>query len=155
MKRVQTLGILVLFLCMLITACSNADAKITIAAGTTTGAAGDTVEIPVTINEDSNVAAADIFVVYDTSKLSYVGYDHSTTFDPNIKTANLEQEGRFHYALATVTPYTEAVTVFTLQLKIADDATGTIPLTVEVETLVDSDSSDLKVKTVNGSITVE
>ena len=155
MKRLHTLIIGMLLVCLLLTACSDADAKITIMAGSVTAAAGETVQIPVTINEESNISAADIIITYDTSKLSYAGYDDSETFSPNVKLGNLEQEGRFHYALATLDPYTEAGTLFTLELKIADGVTGDIPLKVEVPTLVDTEQNALKSKTVSGTITVE
>ena len=155
MKRLKTLVLLLVFVCLLFTACSDASAKITITAGNVTAAAGETVQIPVTINEGSNISAADVIITYDVDKLSYAGYKDSDTFDPNIKTGNLEQDGRFHYALATLTPYTEAGTLFTLELKIADGVTGEIPLKVEVPTLVDTEQAELKVKTVDGTITVE
>ena len=155
MKRLHTLIVGMLLVGLLLTACSDADAKITITAGSVTAAAGETVQIPVTINEESNISAADIIITYDTSKLSYSSYSDSETFSPNVKLGNLEQEGRFHYALATLDPYTEAGTLFTLELKIADGVTGDIPLKVEVPTLVDTEQNALKSKTVSGTITVE
>lgn len=156
MKRVRTIGILVLCLCMiLLTACSGSKADMTISAGQVTATAGETVEIEVTLSEDSNLAATDIEVFFDPSALSYVSYENSDTLSAQIQLGNLAEDGCFHYALATTTPFTDAGTIFTLKLQVAEDAAGEIPLKVEVPTLVNESGEALSAEIVNGSITVQ
>ena len=155
MKRIYRAAILLSCLCIfLLTACSNSGPKVVVSLDKVTAAAEETVEIPVKISENSNVAAADIIVKFDSS-LDYVSYSGGDDFTPDASIGNLMEEGTFKYTLATLTPFTEEGTVFTLNLQIAQDAAGEIPLTLEVPTLVDSDGAKISVDTVNGSIQVQ
>lgn len=155
MKRIYRAAILLSCLCIfLLTACSNSGPKVTVSLDKITAAAGETVEIPVKISENSNVAAADIIVKFDSS-LDYVSYSGGDDFTPDVHIGNLMEEGVFKYTLATLTPFTEEGTVFTLKLQIAQDAAGEIPLTLEIPTLVDSEGAKISVDTVNGSIQVQ
>ena len=155
MKRIYRAAILLSCLCIfLLSACSRSGPKVVLSLDKITAAAGETVEIPVKISENSNAAAADIIVKFDSS-LDYVSYSDGEDFAPDVHIGNLMEEGVFKYTLATLSPLTEEGTVFTLKLQIAQDATGEIPLTLEVPTLVDSEGTKLSVNAVKGSIQVQ
>lgn len=156
MKRiVKILSVLVcLGLILALSGCQG-EASVTVAGGQITATPGGEVTVPITITADSKVAAADVLVRFDDKKLAYMGYDDSDVFDPDMKVGNLEAENRFHYTLATLNSYTEAGTVFSLTFRVADDAKGTIPLKIEVPTLVDADHNVLSCKIEHGKITVE
>lgn len=157
MKRIQT--ILVVLLCLalaLFSGCAGeTEDKTTISAGEVTGAAGEEIKLPISITENSNLAAIKITVTFDPSKLLYVGYDHSETFSPDAKVGNLAAEGRFVYSIATLTPFTEAGDIITLKLKGAEGVTGKIPVNVEIESAVDSEHNPLDIKLVAGSVTIQ
>ena len=155
MKRIYRAAILLSCLCiLLLTACSNSDPKVVVSLDKITAAAGETVEIPVKISAGSNVAATDIIVKFDSS-LDYVSYSDGEDFSPNGCIGNLMEDGSFKYSLITLSPLTEAGTIFTLKLQLAQDAAGEIPLTLEVPTLVDSEGAKIPVDAVKGSIQVQ
>ena len=131
------------------------DAQVVFTAGQVSAKAGETVVLPIIVSENSQVAATDVYVRFDSTQVSYVKYNQGKTFSPTMQAGNLEAEGRFHYTMATVTPFTKSGEMFTVSFKVAEGITGTIPISLEVPTLVDEKIEPLTCAVVDGSITVK
>lgn len=149
----------------------SAAEEVTITVGEVTGKKGDMVEVPITISENSYMTAADMHLLFDTTKLKLVTtyYDDSscidisdTMFDDTwLADGNEKNAGDLYVVLASSNPIglTAGGEMFRVAFEIlADDAT-TADLTLEVDPICgNSDGEteyDIQCTVVNGSVTIE
>lgn len=129
----------------------------TVAAGTVTGDAGETVQVPVTISADSGVAGYKIVINYDSTKVEAKSCSDGIT----MPVVNLENAaaGRVIMTWADSNALTAGGTLFTVEFLIKADApTGEVALDIQKtgdsSTFNGIDGNGKTVQLTNGSINV-
>ena len=119
-------------------------------------APGEKIVVPVLVNADSNVAAVDFVVTYDSDAISYESFSAGLSFKAGISDANEVKKGEIKITMATLTPQKSEGRMCELTFRVADDATpGEIPLNLACTTCCNYDSKPLVNQCQNGSITVK
>jgi hypothetical protein len=146
--------ILVLCLCtILFTACSQKDGLV-LSLGEYQGVVGDTVTVDIHVTENSQIAAADLEVTFDSSALSYVSFKAGESFQNGVADANLTQDGLVKICLATLTPQEQEGTLATLTFTVKDSAKGKSDLGLACTTCCDSATKPITVQCEGGTFSV-
>ena len=129
---------------------------IAFALGNVATSAGEEIVVPILVNADSNVAAVDFIVTYDSDVISYQSFSAGLAFKAGIADANEVTKGQIKITMATLTPPKDAGRMCELTFKVADAATPCeIPLTLDCVTCCDYDTNKLENTCQNGTITVK
>ena len=160
----KCLALLLSLLCVAaILTCAVAYAKDppTLTVGTVDGQPGETVQVPITISNNSGVVALDFHISYDATRLALTQATNGTVFSDdmamfgNAINANpytllwVDELSRPNYTGNGVV----ATLTFTV-LEAAQDGAAAINLTVEQGSTFDVDLSDVVFSVVNGAVTV-
>ncbi|MGN1098351.1 MAG: cohesin domain-containing protein, partial [Clostridia bacterium] len=132
--------------------------------GEVSAKAGEYVDIPVTITENTGVAGFNVQLDYDKTKLTPVSITQDSALTAGTLTSNIQQGGdmsRFDCVTAYwVNPSNITATgeAFTVRFQIAEDAEGEIPVTLtydETDVPCDQNLNELEVEIVNGAVIID
>ncbi len=119
-------------------------------------APGEEIVLPILVNADSNVAAVDFIVTYDSDAISYQSFSAGAAFKAGIADANEVTKGTVKITMATLTPPKDAGRMCELTFKVAESAAPCeIPLSLACATCCDYDTNKLENTCQNGTITVK
>lgn len=82
---------------------------------------GDTVSVVYNIKENSNAAAVDFVVEFDSAKLEYVKTNQIHKIDQGFLTGNLAEDGKVKVAFVTLAPPNQGGDLFSVDFKILSD----------------------------------
>ncbi len=124
------------------------------------GILGDTVEITVSVSANSDIAAADLFVAFNNTKLEYVsgaagdavGAGTISSINPQPAVGDTTE---IMQALASDPVITAGGSLMVLKFKILDGWYGVTPLTLTVGQIVDEFYETMDYGITNGSITCQ
>ncbi len=113
--------------------------------------AGETCSVNIRISQHSNVAASDLLIEFDNTLVSYEGFKAGTVYTSE---AAKQSDSVVKVTSITLTPPEDEAVMGTLEFKVKETATGTIPLKLTSTTCSDYDLNDLAPVCFKGSITV-
>lgn len=118
--------------------------------------AGEKVTLPILVNADSNVAAVDFVVTYDSDLISYEDFSAGSSFKLGIAEANEPKKGTVKITMATLTSQKEAGRMGELTFTVAKNATPCeIPFTLTCTGCWDYDNKELAYTCQNGVLTIK
>ena len=116
---------------------------------------GDEVTVQVTVSPDSNLAAMDLQLSYDSEMLENLSVGAGRDLTGGIWDANaLPEKGLLLFTYAADDAFHGSGAVLEATFRVKEAAAGKIPLTLEVATLADGDLRDLQSEVSQGSVTV-
>lgn len=115
---------------------------------------GQTIDIEIKVSANSNIAATNIDLSYDSSKLSFLKYSSGDIIKGAMADGNGKTAGKVKYAIVTLTPITEAGTLFHTFFTVNASASGEQEIKLAVNPIVDINSKALDVKITNTVVAV-
>lgn len=123
--------------------------------GTAEGKAGDTVEIPVTIDKNKDIETINFGFDFDATKLELVSYKAGDAFTSLEKLGSTADEIGPNEFVATGASGNASGTVMTLTFKILTDEAGTYPINLNGVTALNANDMVAELNLNAGSITVK
>ncbi len=114
--------------------------------------AGQTCKVEVRVSAHSQVAASDLIIQFDSTKLSFEGFQAGGVYTSE---AALQSAGKVKVTSITLNPPEEEALMGTLTFKALPGATGTVPLQLISETCANIDLVDMVPVCFKGSVTIE
>lgn len=114
---------------------------------------GSTITLTFGLAEGSNAAAVNVEVSYDTDTFEYVEYQNGDLLTDAIAVGN-NSDGKVLFTLATLTPITNAGSLFTVDFKVDSKATGEHSFFFYSTAFSDVDGNDIETNTVETVLTV-
>lgn len=150
MKRFVTMLILMgILLCG--TVMAEGQATLTVTAKDC--APGETITLAFGVAKDSNIAAANFEVTYDTDSFEYSAYEDGEAV-ANCMSVGNATDGKFLYAMAGTDPITEGGTLFTVEFLVDSAASGAHTFYFYTTSCCDADLNNIEVETVSAVVTV-
>lgn len=116
---------------------------------------GDEVTVQVTVSPDSNLAAMDLQLSYDSEMLENLSVGAGRDLTGGIWDANaLPEKGLLLFTYAADDAFRGSGAVLEATFRVKEAAAGKIPLTLEVAALADGDLRDLQSEVSQGGVTV-
>ena len=115
---------------------------------------GSTVTMTFGVVKDTNVSAMNLEVSYDTDTFEYVSYENGEVISDAIAAGNCTQ-GKFLFALATLTPITAEGSLFTVTFKVDSKATGDHEFFFYSTGFSKEDGTEIPVNTVKKVVKIE
>ena len=163
MKKVRNKIVVVLIFTLLMlvlqtkaSAAETANLKVS----TASGEKDDTVEITVSLENDTNFVAGNFNLIYDTTKLEYVSYEFGSVFNEGIMKIINHDSTTGNIAAAFSADPSEASHVrsagnlFTVKFKIISDTTGITNFTFNCTTLKQNDGTNVTTDITDGYVNV-
>ena len=118
--------------------------------------AGEKVTLPILVNADSNVAAVDFVVTYDSDLIAYNDFSAGSAFKLGIAEANEPEKGTVKITMATLTSQKDAGRMCELTFTVTENATPCeIPVTLTCTDCCDYDTNKLAFTCQNGVIIIK
>ena len=114
--------------------------------------AGETCDVEIRLSQLSQVAASDLIITFDSSKLTYESFQGGGVFQSE---AALQEDGKVKVTSITLNPPQEEALVGTLTFKAKEGATGKTDLKLVSETCANIDLVDMAPVCFGGSVTIE
>lgn len=114
--------------------------------------AGETCQVEIRLSQLSQVAASDLIISFDSSKLSYESFQGGGVFQSE---AALQGEGKVKVTSITLDPPQAESLVGTLTFKAKEGATGKTDLKLVSETCANIDLVDMVPVCFGGSVVIE
>jgi hypothetical protein len=149
MKRIL---LLISMLC-LVSLASAAD--LTVSVSDTTGAKGDTVEVPIDVEGASDVGSMSIVMKYDPDVLTAVTVEAGKLSKNALIEANTAREGEVMIALIDSSGMNGDGAVAIISFEVTDDVGSTSPLTLEKVSVSSVDMVEIITTTESGTFNVE
>jgi len=133
----------------------NAATQATFTVSNASGAAGSDVPVSVSITKDSGMAAATFVVTYDNTKLECVSADPGKALTTGMNDINVDaSKGTVTLVYINEDVFNDAGEILNINFKIKDDASGEVPVTLNVKELVDITYANLSSSVNQGKIQV-
>jgi hypothetical protein len=130
-------------------------AGLTVSVSDTTGAPGDTVEVPINLEGASNVGSMDIVLTYDSNVLRAVAVEAGKLAKTALIESNTAEGGGIIIALADSSGITGDGEVATISFEVLGDSGTTSPLTLESVSVSNTELVELVATTESGTFSVE
>lgn len=153
MKKILIL--LVGLLCLLCLVPIASAAGLTVSVRDTTGAPGDTVDVPIELEGASDVGSMSIVLTYDPDVLMAVAVEGDELGKNAMIEANTAREGEVILALADSSGMNGDGAVATISFEVIGDVGSTSPLTLEKVSVSDVDMVEIITTTESGTFSVE
>lgn len=114
--------------------------------------AGESCQVEIRLSANSQVAASDLVIEFDSAKLSYENFQGGGVFQSE---AALQQDGKVKVTSITLNPPKEEALVGTLTFKAKEGASGKTELKLISETCANIDLVDMVPVCFKGSVTIE
>ncbi len=114
--------------------------------------AGETCQVEIRLSQKSQVAASDLIIEFDATKLIYENFQGGGVFQSE---AALQQEGKVKVTSITLNPPQDEALVGTLTFKAKEGALGKTDLKLVSETCANIDLVDMVPVCFGGSVTIE
>jgi hypothetical protein len=154
MKRLMALLVCVLLLITCILPVSAAETATLTMKAEESCAPGSTVTLTFGVKKGSNIAAANFEVTYDTDTFQYVSHENGDLVAQSMAVGNLK-DGKFLFALAGMTPITEAGALFSVTFVVDAEAKGDHLFYFYTTSCCDLDFKTIKTNTKSVKMTVE
>lgn len=168
MRKITSFITLTIMLLSIFAVSAFAEAAPSITVGTVTGKKGETVEIPVVLEDNTGFCNLGIEIGYDSTKLKLISaVGNSAVGNVNFVTAQNITQNPYNLVWNSVSNTTFCGTLATLSFEILTDARGTYPITIDYYKgrngdYVDGDNvnydenyAPVHFSYVNGSVTVK
>ncbi len=113
--------------------------------------AGETCTVEIWVSGHSQVAASDLIITFDDTRVSFQGFKAGKVYQSD---AGLQSAGKVKVTSVTLTPPEKETVMGTLTFKVKEGATGTVPLMLTSETCSNIDMVDMTPVCLKGSITI-
>ena len=112
---------------------------------------GATCQVEIWVSQKSQVAASDLLIEFDATRLSYESFKAGTVYQ---SVANLQNSLTLKVTSVTLNPPEVDTLMGTVTFKVKENATGTIPLKLTSETCADINEKDMVPVCFGGEIVV-
>lgn len=120
---------------------ARAEGEVSLTVATTMAAAGDTVGVPVSIENCEGLDSLEFRVNYDPAVLEFVSLQNGDVFESEFLISNPSEAGLVRVAAISAYGLTASGTVLTLEMRVLTDAGSAVTLTDVRGTLVDPDDN--------------
>lgn len=134
---------------------SQTAGTITVSLDSVTVAPGERCEVAIRASENAGIAATDLEIRFDASKLTYESFTAGSDYQSGYSLGQLAEEGLIKVALVTVNPPEDAAVIGTIAFTAAQTAVGSVPLELTYTSCCDYDVKPLQPVCVNGEVQVE
>ncbi|MBR4868205.1 MAG: hypothetical protein IKU10_03530, partial [Clostridia bacterium] len=141
MKRIFAFTLILLMFASVLLTASAASATLTVTAGDC--APGSTIEVAFGLEKNSNIAAADFRVSYDTAAFEFVDYENGELIDNRLGVGNCK-DGKVLFSTAGTDPIMDAGTLFTVKFKVDSKASGAHEFKFYTVSCCDYDQNKIK-----------
>ncbi len=120
----------------------------------TSAKAGQTVQVEIYVAAEDGVAATDLEMAFDQSKVTYQEFAAGSAYSGTSECA-LVEDGLIHMTLITLNPPTEETLLGTVSFQVAEGVSGDVPLTLSLESCYNYDVQTIQAEVTDGKITVK
>lgn len=133
--------LLSLWVLTLAVSAAQAEGEAALTVATTKAAAGDTVSLPVTIENCEGLDSLEFRINYDPAVLEFVSLANGDVFESEFLISNPSEAGLVRVAAISAYGLTASGTVLTLEMRVLNDAGSAVTLTDVRGTLVDPENN--------------
>lgn len=126
---------------LLVMPAARAEGEVSLTVATTKAAAGDTVSLPVSIENGEGLDSLEFRINYDPAVLEFVRLQNGDVFESEFLISNPSEAGLVRVAAISAYGLTVSGTVLTLEMRVLTDAGSAVTLTDVRGTLVDPDNN--------------